>query len=220
MQNHYESLNAPRTASKADIKKAYRRMSSKYHPDRNPDPSATKMMQIINEAWEVLSDAKKRAKHDAEIDRHAKIDEFFREFEEKSADDDFVSTEDWEEPKDAEKIDAMQRYFQMAGASWVRESRNSEYHSKVDPTYRVYRTDFTVASNVYYYYACYKAEIVEKWNKVKKDLGSNLSEYCSNTLSPRLANQELMDAMLANKGVLWVEDEPRGDVTAVFFQKG
>jgi curved DNA-binding protein CbpA len=226
MRNYYEILKVPRTASPKEIKASYRRLCSQYHPDRNKDADATQKMQVLNEAWAVLSDSKKRAKHDADLSRHEQFEAFFREMEEaaeaeaKKADDDFVSTEDWEEPEDDEKIAAMQRYFEMAGASWVQQSRRDETYSRVAPTYRVYRTDFTVGNKLYYYYACYKSEIVEKWNEVKKDLRSNLDEYCSNTLSPRLVNQELMDIIFDNKGVLWSEGEPRGDVTAAFFRKG
>jgi curved DNA-binding protein CbpA len=220
MQNHYENLKVKRDASQKEIKSAYRRMCSTYHPDRNKAENATQMMQVINEAWEVLGNADKRKKYDAELARNDAIDDFFREFEEKAAEEEYVSTEEWEEPEDTEKISAMQRYFEMAGASWVQRSRRDETYSKVDPTYRVYRTDFTVGNKLYYYYACYKSEIVDKWNEVKKDLRSDLSEYCSNTLSPRLVNQELMDIILDNKGVLWSDGEPRGDVTAAFFRKG
>jgi curved DNA-binding protein CbpA len=220
MQNHYETLKVPRSALHKEIKASYRKLCREYHPDRNHDASATEMMQIINGAWAVLGDAAKRKKYDAELSRNDAIDEFFREFEEKAEEEDSVSTEDWEEPDDSEKIAAMQRYFEMTGASWVQRSRRDESYSKVDPTYRVYRTDFTVGSKLYYYYACYKSEIVEKWNEVKKDLRSNLDEYSSNTLSPRLVKQELMDIILDNKGVLWSVGEPRGDVTAAFFRKG
>lgn len=221
MRNHYENLKVPRNASQSEIKAAYRKLRSTHHPDRNKDPRSTHRMQIINEAWDVLSSPEKRAKHDAEIARHEAFEDFFREMEEKAkADEEFVSTEDWDEPEEDEKIAAMQRYFEMAGASWVQRSRRDATYSKVDPTYRVYRTDFTVGSKLYYYYACYKSEIVDKWTEVKKDLRSTLSEYCSNTLSPRLVNQELMDVLLDNKGVLWSEGEPHGDVTAAFFRKG
>jgi curved DNA-binding protein CbpA len=220
MHNHYENLGVQRNASPKEIKSAYRRLCSKYHPDRNQADNATQMMQVINEAWAVLSDVSKRKKYDAELARSDAIDDLFREFEQKAAEEEYVSTEEWEEPEDTEKTDAMQRYFEMAGASWVHRSRRDTTYSKVDPTYRVYRTDFTVGSKLYYYYACYKSEIVGKWNELKKDLGSNLSEYCSNTLSPRLVNQGLMDVILDNKGVLWSEGEPNGDVTAAFFGKG
>jgi curved DNA-binding protein CbpA len=221
MHSHYENLKIARTATQAQIKAAYRKLRSRHHPDRNTDPESTHRMQIINEAWEVLSNPERRAKHDAEIARQEMFEEFFREHEEESQNteskDDSISTADWEEEN---KIEARQTYFTMLGASWMRESRDSPYHSKVDPTYRVYRTDFTVGEKTYYYYACYKAEIVQKWLKVKKDLGEEAKNYSSETLSPRLANQELMDEMLRNKGVLWVEGSPRGDVTGAFFRKG
>jgi hypothetical protein len=221
MRNHYENLKVPRNASQSEIKAAYRKLRSEHHPDRNKDPRSTHRMQIINEAWDVLSSPEKRKKHDAEIARHEAFEDFFREMEDKAkAEEEFVSTEDWEEPEDNEKIDAMQRYFEILGATWVRESKNSQTYSKVEPTYRVYRTDFNVGSKIYYYYACYKSEIVQKWHQLKKELGSSAKEYSSDTLSPRLANQSLLDAMMANKGVLWVEGEPPGDVTSAFFRKG
>jgi curved DNA-binding protein CbpA len=221
MHSHYENLKVPRNASQAEIKAAYRRLRSEHHPDRNKDPRATHRMQIINDAWDVLSNPAKRAKHDAELSRHEMFDEFFREMEEKSkADEETVSTEDWEEPEEDEKIAAMQRYFEIAGEVWMRESRLSNTYAKVEPTYRVYRTDFTVGSKLYYFYACYKSEIVQKWAQVKKELGIEAGKYSSDTLSPRLANQELMNQLMAHKGVLWIEGEPRGDVTGVFFQKG
>lgn len=224
MRNHYENLKVARTASHKEIKASYRRLCSEHHPDRNPDPESTHRMQVINEAWEVLSSPEKRKKYDAELARHEAFEDFFREMEEKSKAEEDVSTEDWEgpeeEPEDEDKIAAMQRYFEITGASWVRESKNSETYSKVEPTYRVYRTDFTVGSKIYYYYTCYKSEIVQKWHKLQKELGFEVKLYSSNTLSPRLANQLLMDEMTANKGVLWVEGEPHGDVTGAFFRKG
>jgi len=224
MRNHYENLKVPRNGTQAEIKAAYRKLRSAHHPDRNPDPRSTQRMQVINEAWEVLSDPSKRKKHDAEIARHEMLDDFIREAEnasKKAAEED-VSTEDWEEPEpdDNEKIEAMQRYFEMAGASWVQEIRNSGTYARVDPTYRVYRTDFTVGSKVYYYYACHKGDLVDRWRQVQKELRSAANEYSSGTLSPRLANQELMDRILSNQGVLWSEGEPYGDVTGAFFRKG
>lgn len=223
MHSHYDNLKVPRNATQAEIKKAYRRLCSEHHPDRNKDPNATHRMQIINEAWKVLSNPAQRAKHDADIARAEMLDDFLREMEEKAKEpdpDEYVSTEEWEEPEEDEKIEAMQRYFEIAGAAWMRESRNSNTYSKVDPTYRVYRTDFTVGAKVYYFYACYKSEIVSKWHQVTKELGVVARDHCSDSLSPRLANQALMDEMMRNKGILWIEGEPNGDVTSVFFQKG
>ncbi len=224
MRNHYESLNVKRNASQAELKSAYRRLRSEHHPDRNKDPLATQRMQIINEAWEVLSSPDRRRKHDAEIERHEQMDAFLREMEAKVKEKEFVSTEAWEddppEKEDTEKIEAMQRFFEVRGELWVRESRYDQTYSKVDPTYRVYRTDFSVGSKTYYYYACYKSELVKKWHRIVTELGSDANRYSSGTLSPRLVNQALMDVIFDNKGVLWSEGEPVGDVTAPFFSKG
>ena len=58
----YEVLGVPTDASQDDIKKAYRKLALKHHPDQGGDPDKFKQ---INEAHSILSDAKKRAQHDA-----------------------------------------------------------------------------------------------------------------------------------------------------------
>jgi molecular chaperone DnaJ len=64
-QDYYELLDVPRDASDRDIKKAYRRLAMKYHPDRNPDDKDAELkFKEINEAYEVLSDAQKKAAYD------------------------------------------------------------------------------------------------------------------------------------------------------------
>lgn len=63
--DYYKILEINSTASDADIKKAYRKLARKYHPDLNPnDSTAKKKFQQINEANEVLSDPEKRKKYD------------------------------------------------------------------------------------------------------------------------------------------------------------
>ncbi|MEY6433376.1 molecular chaperone DnaJ [Thioalkalicoccus limnaeus] len=64
-RDYYQVLGVQRNASEADIKKAYRRLAMKYHPDRNPDDAESEQrFKEINEAHEVLSDAKKRSAYD------------------------------------------------------------------------------------------------------------------------------------------------------------
>ncbi len=64
-QDYYETLGISRDASADDIKKAYRKLAMKYHPDRNPgDKSAEEKFKDIGEAYEVLSDEDKRAAYD------------------------------------------------------------------------------------------------------------------------------------------------------------
>jgi molecular chaperone DnaJ len=61
-RDYYEVLGVARDASAADIKKAYRRLAMKYHPDRNPgDAAAEARFKEAKEAYEVLSDEQKRA---------------------------------------------------------------------------------------------------------------------------------------------------------------
>src|SRR3954452_14691982 len=63
--DYYETLGLSKNASAEDIKKAYRKLARKHHPDLNPnDKEADKRFQQINEANEVLSDPEKRKKYD------------------------------------------------------------------------------------------------------------------------------------------------------------
>ena len=64
-KDYYKVLDVPKTATEADIKKAYRRLAMKYHPDRNPgDDEAEERFKEAKEACEVLTDAQKRAAYD------------------------------------------------------------------------------------------------------------------------------------------------------------
>src|SRR5262245_29356826 len=64
-RDFYEVLGVQRDASDEEIKRAYRKLASKYHPDRNPgDKSAETKFKEIQEAYDILSDKTKRARYD------------------------------------------------------------------------------------------------------------------------------------------------------------
>jgi curved DNA-binding protein len=80
--DYYKILELDKNTSDADIKKAYRRLARKFHPDLNPnDPGAKKKFQQINEANTVLSDPEKRKKYD----KYGKDWEHAEEFEKQRA---------------------------------------------------------------------------------------------------------------------------------------
>ena len=64
-RDYYEVLGLQKGASEDEIKKTFRKLAMKYHPDRNPDDKAAEeKFKEINEAYAVLSDAEKKEKYD------------------------------------------------------------------------------------------------------------------------------------------------------------
>lgn len=91
-RDYYEVLGVSRNASKEDIKRAYRKLALKYHPDRNKSPDAAEKFKEISEAYAVLSDNEKRMQYDRfghagisgrytwdDIFRGANFDEIFKD---------------------------------------------------------------------------------------------------------------------------------------------
>ena len=75
--DYYKILGVDKSASQDDVKKAYKKLARKYHPDLNPnDPDAHRKFQEINEANEVLSDPEKRKKYDQYGENWKHADEF------------------------------------------------------------------------------------------------------------------------------------------------
>lgn len=92
--DYYKVLGLSKDASKNDIKKAYRKLARKYHPDLNPnDTAAQKKFQQINEAHEVLIDPEKRKKYD----QYGK---------------------DWQHAEEFEKARSQQQYQQHSGGGF------------------------------------------------------------------------------------------------------
>lgn len=81
-RDYYEILEVDKNASKAQIKKAYRKLALKYHPDKNPDKDAEERFKEISEAYAILYDDEKRKKYDqfghAGIDQQYSYEDIFR----------------------------------------------------------------------------------------------------------------------------------------------
>ena len=63
-QDYYQILGVQRDADKSDIKKAYRKLARRYHPDVNSEADAEEKFKEVNEAYEVLKDSEKRKAYD------------------------------------------------------------------------------------------------------------------------------------------------------------
>ncbi len=74
MENPYNILGVSPTASTDDIKKAYRALAMRHHPDRNPDSSAERRFNAIKKAYELLSDPQKRAEYNYRLNNRIVVD--------------------------------------------------------------------------------------------------------------------------------------------------
>ena len=74
-KDYYASLGLERGASDADIKKAYRKLAHKYHPDVSKEPGAEARLKEVAEAYQTLKDPEKRAAYDR-LGKHAPGEEF------------------------------------------------------------------------------------------------------------------------------------------------
>ena len=76
-RDYYEVLGIDRNASASEIKKAYRKLAKKYHPDTNPgDKEAEAKFKEVTEAYEILSDSEKKARGETASSPEARIADF------------------------------------------------------------------------------------------------------------------------------------------------
>ncbi|WP_088278439.1 DnaJ C-terminal domain-containing protein [Ideonella sp. A 288] len=75
-EDYYARLGVPSTASPTEVKRAYRKLARKYHPDVSQEPDAEARFKQVAEAWEALGDAEKRAAYDEVARRHREGERF------------------------------------------------------------------------------------------------------------------------------------------------
>jgi len=76
MSDHYETLGVTRNASDEEIKKAYRKLALKWHPDRNKDPGSKEKFQYINKAYATLSNPQSKVSYDRGNSEFSNINAF------------------------------------------------------------------------------------------------------------------------------------------------
>jgi len=98
-KDYYHILSISRDASPAEIKKSYRRLALKYHPDRNQDDEAAEYFKEITEAYGVLIDPEKRRKFDRQressFNREAVFDDIFARSDFRDVFDDLPIRKEW-----------------------------------------------------------------------------------------------------------------------------
>ena len=75
-KSYYEELGISRDANPEDIKKAYRKLARKYHPDVSKETDAEAKMQSINVAYDALSNPEKKKQYDFELDHPQSFNQF------------------------------------------------------------------------------------------------------------------------------------------------
>ena len=154
--DYYKTLGVDKNASADDIKKAYRRLARKYHPDLNPnDKDAHKTFQQINEANEVLSDDEKRKKYD-KYGEHWQHGEAYEQAKHQQRAQSSQSSNDWQQNfsgsfNDEGYSDFFESLFGKGSGAQGRTSArfrgqdyNAELHLSLHDAYTTHKQTLTV----------------------------------------------------------------------------
>ncbi|MBS1596873.1 MAG: J domain-containing protein [Bacteroidetes bacterium] len=150
--DYYKILGLNKNASPEDIKKAYRKLARKYHPDLNPnDKEANKKFQQINEANEVLSDPENRKKYDQYGENWQHAEQFEKAQQERSARGGGPQTEFYGGDFDGEEFsDFFQSMFgnrtnrRSSNVKFKGEDYNAELHLTLAEVYHTRQQTLTV----------------------------------------------------------------------------
>ena len=151
--DYYKVLGLEKNASESDIKKAYRKLARKFHPDLNPnDKEANKRFQQINEANEVLSDSEKRQKYDKYGKDWQHADEFEKARQSQSRQQ--YSSGDYSFSGGQDETDFSEFFSSMFGgagggrggrqAKFRGEDYNAELHLSLSDAYITHKQTLTV----------------------------------------------------------------------------
>jgi curved DNA-binding protein len=150
--DYYKILEIDKTATPADIKKAYRKLARKYHPDLHPnDKDAKKNFQQINEANEVLSDPEKRKKYDQYGNDWQHADQFEQAKQQQAQSSNSRGARHTGAPSESDFSDFFESMFGgSAGANRSRQTKfrgedyNAELHLNLIDAYKIHQQTLTV----------------------------------------------------------------------------
>jgi curved DNA-binding protein len=131
-KDYYQTLGVSRDATADDIKKSYRKLARKYHPDVSKEPDAERRMKEVNEAYAVLSDPEKRAAYD-QVGQGYQPGQEFRPPPDWDAGFEF-SSRDFSQGEAADFSDFFAELFGRMGRRGARrsfDSRGEDHHAKV-----------------------------------------------------------------------------------------